>query len=101
MLVPAGSIAANKLARELRWEISEDKLEVTILDKDEVNVNQGGFTFIPFGLYTPEDITCSRHKLISPRVKAVFGENGEVTRVDLKNREVTARSGKKYYTTTF
>jgi len=34
--------------------------------------------------------------VISPRVKMVFGEDGEVERVDLGDREVTAKSGKKY-----
>lgn len=91
-----GSIAANKLARELRREIAEDKLEITILDKNDQNVNQGGFTFIPFGLYTPEDIIRPRRLLISPRVNAFFGEDGEVTLVDLRKREVIVKSGKKY-----
>jgi len=92
----AGSIAANKIARELRRDIAERKLEVTILDKDDVNTNQGGFTFIPFGLYTPEDITRARSKLISPRVKTAFGADGEVSHVDLGNRKVTVKSGKSY-----
>jgi sulfide:quinone oxidoreductase len=92
----AGSAVANKLAREFRQEIAKDKVEITILDRNEVNINQGGFTFIPFGLYTPEDISRPRKKVISPRVKSAFGEDGEVKKVDLGNREVTATSGKKY-----
>ncbi|RLG33358.1 NAD(P)/FAD-dependent oxidoreductase [Methanosarcinales archaeon] len=92
----AGSAVANKLAREFRQEIAKEEVEITILDKNDVNINQGGFTFIPFGLYTPEDISRSRKKLISPRVKCVFGEDGEIERVDLANREVTAKTGRNY-----
>ena len=92
----AGSAVANKLAREFRQEIAKEEVEITMLDKNDVNINQGGFTFIPFGLYTPEDISRSRKKLISPRVKCVFGEDGEVERVDLANREVTAKTGRNY-----
>jgi len=92
----AGTIASNKLARELRREIAKGEVEITILDKNDTNVNQGGFTFLPFGLYTPEDIMRPRKRLISPRVKAVFGDDGEVSRVDLGNREITVKSGKKY-----
>jgi len=92
----AGSIAANKIARELRGEIARDKLEITILDKNRINTNQAGFTFVPFGLYTEEDITRNRAKLISPRVKTVFGDDGEVTNIDLKNRNVTVKSKKEY-----
>jgi len=92
----AGTIVANKLARELRREIAKDEVSITILDKNDMNVNQAGFTFIPFGFYTPDDIRRPRRKLISPRVRSVFGENGEITRVDLSNREVTVKSGRKY-----
>ena len=92
----AGTIASNKLARELRREIAKGEVEITILDKNDTNVNQGGFTFLPFGLYTPEDIMRPRKRLISPRVKAVFGDDGEVSHVDLGNREITVKSGKKY-----
>ncbi|WP_406670117.1 FAD/NAD(P)-binding oxidoreductase [Methanolobus sp. ZRKC4] len=92
----AGSVVANILAREFRNRIAREELKITILDKSDTSINQGGFTFIPFDLYTPEDITRSRKKLISPRVKAFYGKNGEVTSVDLQNKEVTVRSGKKY-----
>jgi len=92
----AGSAVANKLAREFRQEIAKDKVEITILDRNAVNINQGGFTFIPFGLYTPEDISRPRKKVISPRVKSAFGEDGEIKKVDLGNREVTVTSGRKY-----
>ncbi|MGB3908266.1 MAG: FAD-dependent oxidoreductase [Methanomethylovorans sp.] len=92
----AGSVVANVLAREFRNKIARDELEITILDKTDLNINQGGFTFLPFGLYTPEDITKPRKKLISPRVKTFFGMDGEVTAVDLKNKEVIVKSNKKY-----
>jgi sulfide:quinone oxidoreductase len=36
------------------------------------------------------------NKVISPRVKTVFGEDGEVTRVDLENRRVTTKRGKSF-----
>ncbi|MEZ5335372.1 MAG: FAD/NAD(P)-binding oxidoreductase [Methanolobus sp.] len=82
--------------QEFRKKIAKDELEITILDKSDTNINQGGFTFIPFELYTPEDITRPRSKLISPRVNAFYGDDGEVTAVDLQTREVTVKSDKKY-----
>ncbi len=92
----AGLIVANKLARELRREIARGELEVKILDKNDISTNQGGFTFLPFGLYSSEDITMARGKLISPRVHAIFGSDGEINNIDLLNREVTVKSGKMY-----
>lgn len=92
-----GSIAANKIARELRKEIAKGEVEITLLDKDNENINQAGFTFLPFGFLTKNDIVRPRKSLISPRVKCAFGEDGEVTHVDLKNRIVTVKKpGKKY-----
>jgi NADH dehydrogenase, FAD-containing subunit len=92
----AGSVVANKLAREFRKKIAKDELDITILDKSDTSINQGGFTFLPFGLYTPEDIIRKRKKLISPRVNTAFGDGGEVTSVDLNNKEVTVKNGNKY-----
>jgi sulfide:quinone oxidoreductase len=92
----AGSVVANKLAREFRKKIAKDELEITVLDKTDTSINQGGFTFLPFGLYTPEDIIRKRSKLISPRVKSIFGEDGEVTSIDVNSKEIGVKSGKKY-----
>jgi sulfide:quinone oxidoreductase len=91
-----GSIVANKVTRELRKEIAEDKYNVTILDKNDVGLNPAGFTFIPFHLLAPEDIQRPFNRIISPRAKTFFGNEGEVTKVDLNNRNVTVRSGKDY-----
>lgn len=37
---------ANKLAREFRRDIARDKLEITILDRNDVNINQAGWLYI-------------------------------------------------------
>lgn len=92
----AGSVVANILAREFRNKIAKNELEIVVFDKNETSINQGGFTFIPFDLYTPEDIIRTRKKLISPRVKSIYGTGGEVTAVDLHKKKVTVKSGKKY-----
>lgn len=91
-----GSIVANKVSRELRREIAEDKYSVTVLDKNEIGLNPAGFTFLPFYLLAPEDIQRPMNRIISPRAKTFFGDDGEVTHVDLKNRMVTVASGKEY-----
>lgn len=91
-----GSIVANKVTRELRRDIAENKYDVTVLDKNDVNVNPAGFTFIPFHLLTPEDVTRPMKKIISPRAHTFYGDDGEITRVDLENRKVSVKSGKEY-----
>ncbi|MDK2464571.1 MAG: FAD/NAD(P)-binding oxidoreductase [Candidatus Korarchaeota archaeon] len=91
-----GTMVANKLARDLRTDIARGKVSVTVLDKSPTAVNQAGFTFVPFGYYTEEDLTRPRAMLLSPRVRAFIGPEGEVVRVDLANREVTVKSGRKF-----
>ncbi|MEJ2261596.1 MAG: tryptophan 7-halogenase [Nitrosopumilaceae archaeon] len=65
----AGSIVANKLARELRREIALDKIQITLLDKSPTSQNQAGFTFVPFGYLTKQDLFRDKKKMISPRVR--------------------------------
>ena len=91
-----GSIVANKVTRELRREIADDKYSVTVLDKNDMSLNPAGFTFIPFHLLALEDIQRPMKKIISPRVNVFSGEDGYVTHIDLENRMVTVNSGKKY-----
>ena len=91
-----GSIVANKVSRELRREIARGKYEITVLDKEKINKNPAGYTFIPFHLLSQEDITRPMNTVISPRVNTAFGEGGEVTNVNLENREVTVKNGKSY-----
>ncbi len=92
----AGSIVANKVTKELRREIAEDKYSVTVLDKSDTAYNPAGYTFIPFHLLAPEDIMRPMKKVISPRANAFYGDDGEVTNVDLGDRKVSVKSGKEY-----
>ena len=92
----AGSIVANKVTKELRREIAEDKYSVTVLDKSDTAYNPAGYTFMPFHLLAPEDISRPMKKVISPRANAFYGDDGEVTNVDLGDRKVSVKSGKEY-----
>lgn len=92
-----GAIIANKLARELRREIARGNLKITALDKNSCcSVNQAGFTFVPFGYFTPEDLVRPIKKVISPRVNMVLGEDGKVVKIDLENKKVLTATGKEY-----
>ena len=91
-----GCIVANKVAREMRHEIAGGEIGITVLDKNPNSVNQAGFTFIPTGLCSTDEIVRPRRSLISPRVKAVFGDSGSVTGIDPGNRTVSVKSGTKY-----
>jgi sulfide:quinone oxidoreductase len=65
----AGTIMANKLARALdtRWTIS-------IVDKDPVHYYQPGFLFIPFGIYSREDVVAPKLNYIPGAVQYIQAE---------------------------
>jgi sulfide:quinone oxidoreductase len=65
----AGTMMANKLARELLsgWTI-------TVVDRDDHHVYQPGLLFLPFGMYREADIVRPRNILVPPGVELVFGD---------------------------
>ena len=89
-----GAMVANKLARDLRRDVARGEVSITVLDKSRRAVNQAGFTFLPFGYYSEEDLTRPRRLVLSPRVRALLGPEWEVSRVDLAEREVETAGGR-------
>jgi sulfide:quinone oxidoreductase len=64
----AGTMSANRLASTLKdWQ-------VTVIDRDDNHHYQPGFLFIPFGTYTPDQVTKSRRETLNKDVNLVFGE---------------------------
>ncbi|MCW5857041.1 MAG: NAD(P)/FAD-dependent oxidoreductase [Caldilineales bacterium] len=80
----AGTIVANKLAHELNngWKI-------TIVDKSETHFYQPGFLFIPFGIYSREDVQRPRRDYLPRQVETIIAEieviEPDKNRVQLQN----------------
>jgi sulfide:quinone oxidoreductase len=89
----AGTIMANKLSSVLdksRWQI-------TVVDQHDKHYYQPGFLFIPFGVYTRDDVIKPKHDFISSDVEVIISpidqiipdtnsvklENGRVVSYDL------------------
>jgi hypothetical protein len=83
----AGTIMANKLVEAL----GPHGWQVTAVDRDDVHIYQPGLLFIPFGMYTAEEVVRPRTRYFDPRVDLVLGE---FTRVDLDAREVHLKGGR-------
>jgi len=92
----AGSIVANKVTRELRDEIALGNYRVTVLDKSDTAYNPAGYTFMPFHLLSQEDVKRKVKKVVSPRAEVYHGEDGDVTRINLDDRNVSVKSGREY-----
>ncbi len=66
----AGTITANKLRRTLPaadWTI-------TVVDADDHHRYQPGYLFVPFGTYSPAQLTRSRRRSLRRGVALVYGE---------------------------
>ncbi len=83
----AGTMMANKLRKVLdiqTWSI-------TIIDKDTDHYYQPGFLFIPFGIYTKNDVIKPRTKFIPDDVEYV---QIEIERINTDSNEILLKDGK-------
>ena len=65
----AGTMVANKLSERMG-----DDWTLTIVDQDETHYYQPGFLFIPFGIYTADDVVKPKADFLPPRADVVHGE---------------------------
>ncbi len=76
----AGTIMANKLAPVL----DKSEWEITIVDREEIHYYQPGFLFIPFGIYTKEDIIKPKRDFFPPGVEVIMSEIEQIMPDDNK-----------------
>jgi sulfide:quinone oxidoreductase len=82
----AGTTLVNKMRRRLG-----DDWHITIVDQDETHLYQPGFLFIPFGMYTAEDVVRPRRDFIPRDVDLVIGA---IAGVDTERQEVELEDGR-------
>jgi sulfide:quinone oxidoreductase len=85
-----GTIVANKL----RGQLPEEEWEIVIIDRDEQHHYQPGYLFIPFGIYSRDDILQPKRLFIPQGVEFVLDE---VTGIDAENRKVHTGRGSYGY----
>jgi sulfide:quinone oxidoreductase len=66
----AGTIVANKLYQEL----DADEWKITVVDQSEVHYYQPGFLFIPFGIYSKNDVMRPRRDYLPRGVEIIISE---------------------------
>jgi sulfide:quinone oxidoreductase len=78
----AGTIMANKLCKAL----DREEWEITIIDKEKTHYYQPGFLFIPFGIYTKQDVIKPVKEFIPDRAELI--QEGIKQVVPRKNRVI-------------
>ncbi len=83
----AGTVMANKLYKNL----NKNLWDITIVDRDENHYYQPGFLFIPFGIYSPEEVVKPKKEFIPDGVNFILSEVQKIIPEDnlvlLKNGE--------------
>ncbi|RMD97867.1 MAG: NAD(P)/FAD-dependent oxidoreductase, partial [Calditrichaeota bacterium] len=84
----AGTIMANKLAPVL----DKNEWQITIVDQHEIHYYQPGFLFIPFEIYTKDDVIKPRRDYLPPGVNLVMSPieviEPDKNRVKLSNGKI-------------
>jgi sulfide:quinone oxidoreductase len=84
----AGTMMANKLRKSLE----RTEWDIIIIDKCRSHYYQPGFLFIPFGIYTPQDVVKPKIDFIPPGVQMMFEE---VDRIVGEESQVILQNGNK------
>ena len=91
VLVLGAGTAGTMIVNRLRGRLAKSEWTITVVDQDDVHHYQPGFLFIPFGTYTPEQVTRSRHVTLTDGVDFVIGD---VDRVDPATDTVRLTDGR-------
>ena len=90
LVILGGGTAGTLLANRLRRRFAPDRLEITVVDRDDNHVYQPGLLFVPFGMMRPSRLVRSRQAQLS---KGVVWRRGEVDQIDLDANRVLLRDG--------
>jgi sulfide:quinone oxidoreductase len=82
----AGTIMANHLDKKL----DKKEWKITIVDESEKHYYQPGYLFLPFDIYTPEDIIKPVKKFVP---KAVHLVNEKIQKIDAERNQVLLENG--------
>jgi len=85
-----GTIVANMLRKEL----PESEWRITIIDREEQHHYQAGYLFVPFGVYSRNDILKPKKEFIPPGVDFILDN---VVKIDKEARRVTTELGSYDY----
>jgi sulfide:quinone oxidoreductase len=79
------------IVNKLRRRLDARTWDITVVDRDDTHPYQPGYLLLPFGVYSREQLTRSRHAFLPDGVDFVIGE---VDRVDAPAGTVTLADGR-------
>jgi sulfide:quinone oxidoreductase len=93
-IVILGSGAGGTMvAANLRKELDDGEWQITLIDKDEQHHFQSGYLFIPFGIYSKDDVLKPKRDFVPTGVDFVVDN---VIKVDTEQRRLETEKGDSY-----
>ena len=86
VLILGAGAGGTIIANMLRKKLPESELEITIIDKDDRHHYQAGYLFIPFGVYSPDDVVKPKKEFIPQGVEFI---HDTIVKIEPENRKVT------------
>jgi sulfide:quinone oxidoreductase len=91
LLVLGAGTAGTMIVNKLRRQLSSEEWQITVVDQDDSHHYQPGYLFLPFGTYTADQVTRSRHAFLPDGVEFIIGE---VDRVEADRDSVALIDGR-------
>ena len=79
------------VVNKLRPVLPADEWDITVVDQEPTHHYQPGYLFIPFGIYTPEDVVKPKKRFIPKGVTLVMAE---IDRVEAEANQVHLSDGR-------
>lgn len=89
LLILGAGTAGTMMLNKLRKRLPSKEWEITIVDKDPRHYYQPGFLFVPFGIYSKEEIVKPKTQFFPKGIEAVWDE---VVKVDPQEQRVYLKS---------
>lgn len=74
LLILGGGTAGTMMANKFRKALPNKEWNITIVDKEPVHYYQPGFLFIPFGIYSKEDVIKPKKNFFPNGVEVIFSK---------------------------
>jgi sulfide:quinone oxidoreductase len=91
LLILGGGTAGTMMANRMRKALDREEWDITIVDKHKTHYYQPGFLFIPFGIYTKEDVMKPKGDFFPVGVNVIYSE---IDKIKGDDNTVLLKSGR-------
>ena len=90
LLILGAGTAGTMMANRLRRKMPAGEWQVTIIDQEQTHYYQPGFLFLPFGIYSADDVTRPKRQFLPKGVDYI---EAEIDKVDPEQNRVLLGTG--------